>query len=162
GVQDRFTRTLIESAKLVTVPARDRQPFEIGHAYLAPIDHHLLLENGLMRVETGPKEQHWRPCIDVLFKSAAAVYGPRVMGVLLSGMASDGTAGLWHIQKRGGVAIVQDPADAEHRVMPESAVANMTPDFVLPVRDIGAKLVELSEPPAGDGAGRPRILIVED
>src|SRR5262249_43114985 len=83
--------------------------------------------------------------------------------VLLSGMSSDGVAGLWQIKKRGGVAIAQDPRDAEYSVMPDSALANVALDFVLPVSDIGAKLVELCAPPSnGAGIGFPRILIVED
>jgi chemotaxis response regulator CheB len=163
GGRDLFMRTLTERAQLVTSFARDGHPFEPGHAYVAPVDQHLVLENGVVRVEAGPKEQHWRPCIDVLFKSAAAVYGRRVIGVLLSGMATDGTAGLWHIKKRGGVAIVQNPADAEHRVMPERALADVAPDFVLPASGIAAKLVELSAPPSVEGGtGCPRVLIVED
>ena len=163
GGRDLFMRTLTERAQLVTSVARDGHPFEPGHAYVAPVDQHLVLENGVMRVEAGPKEQHWRPCIDVLFKSAAAVYGRRVIGVLLSGMATDGTAGLWHIKKRGGVAIVQDPADAEHPRMPDSACDEVALDYVLPASDIGAKLVELSAPPsAAAGTGCPRVLIVED
>jgi chemotaxis response regulator CheB len=160
---DAFMRILARGTPLVTGPAQDQQRFQAGHAYLARVDCHLVLENGVMRLEPGPKEQHCRPCIDVLFKSAAVTYGRRVIGVLLSGMSSDGTAGLWQIKKRGGVAIVQDPADAECRVMPASAVANVALDFVLPVSDIGAKLVELSAPPSGEaGRGLPRILIVED
>jgi chemotaxis response regulator CheB len=116
-----------------------------------------------MRLERSPKEQHFRPCIDVLFKSAAATYGRRVIGVLLSGMLTDGTAGLWQIKKRGGIAIAQHPNDAEFPVMPDTAAGNVDLDFVLPASDIGARLVELSAPPSGGaGIGSPRILIVED
>jgi chemotaxis response regulator CheB len=143
--------------------ARDGHRFRTGHGYLAPYDRHLTLENGIMRLEQSPKEHHWRPCIDVLFKSAAVTYGRRVIGVLLSGMSSDGTAGLWQIKKRGGIAIVQDPAEAECPAMPKSAVANVAVDFVLPVSEIGPRLVELSAQPSGNaGNGLPRILIVED
>jgi len=159
--EDLFTRLLARSTQLVTGPARDRHPFETGHAYVTPYDRHLVLENGVMCLEQSPKEQHWRPCIDVLFKSAAVTYGRRVIGVLLSGMSSDGTAGLWQIKKRGGVAIVQDPVDAEYSVMLDSALAHVTPDFVLPASAIAAKLVELAGPPSSS-ARRPRILIVED
>jgi chemotaxis response regulator CheB len=128
---------------------------------VAPFNRHLLLENGIMRLEHSPREQLWRPCIDVLFKSAAATYGRRVIGVLLSGLSSDGTAGLWQIKKRGGVAIVQDPADAEYRKMLDSAIADVAVDFVLPVSQISTRLVELTSP--GDAfVGLPRILIVED
>lgn len=163
GAQDALPRILAKSTQLITGPAQDGHRFQAGHAYVAPFDRHLVLENGVMHLEPSPKEHHWRPSIDVLFKSAAVTYGRRVIGVLLSGMASDGTAGLWQIKKRGGVAIVQDPADAQYAVMPNSAVANVVLDFVLPASDIGAKLVELSAPPSGEaGIGSPRILIVED
>jgi chemotaxis response regulator CheB len=159
---DALLRILANGTQLVMRPAQDQQPFHTGHVYMAPAEHHLVLENGMMRLERSPKEQNARPCIDVLFKSAAATYGHRVIGVLLSGMLSDGTAGLWQIKKRGGVAIVQDPTDAQYRMMPDSAIANVPIDFVLPISALGAKLVELSMPPSGAGIGIPRILIVED
>ena len=93
--------------------AVDGQPFERGHAYLAPGGRHLLVERGLMRLEGSPKEVYARPSIDVLFRSAAQAYGRRVVGVILSGALYDGTAGLWEVKKRGGIAIVQDPREAE-------------------------------------------------
>jgi chemotaxis response regulator CheB len=161
--RDGFMQNLASSTQLVTGPAEDGQRFQTGHVYVARAERHLVLENGVMRLEPSPKEQHSRPCIDVLFRSAAATYGRRVIGVLLSGVSSDGTAGLWQIKKRGGVAIVQDPADAEYRAMPDSAVANVALDFVLPAVDIAAKLMELAAlPSGGPGMGFPRILIVED
>jgi len=161
--QDTFLSRLARTTTLVTAAARDGHRFHTGHAYVAPFDHHLLLENGVMRLELSPKEMYSRPCIDVLFKSAAACYGRRVIGVLLSGSSPDGTAGLWHIKKRGGVAIVQDPAEATFPAMPESAIASVPPDFVLGASDIAAKLRELSAPPRSSGGVRvPRILIVED
>jgi chemotaxis response regulator CheB len=163
GAVDSLTARLVSTTALVTGPARDGEPFEAGHVYVTPFDHHLLLDNGLMRLEASPKEQHSRPCIDVLFKSAASTYGRRVIGVLLSGMSSDGTAGLWHIKKRGGLAVVQDPADAKFLPMPASALESVDVDLVLAVSEMGRALVELTAPPAADsGLARPRILIVED
>jgi chemotaxis response regulator CheB len=160
---DTLAQILARRTDLPVSPAQDQQRFQPGHAYMAPIDRHLLLENGVMRLEQSPKEQRWRPCIDVLFKSAAATYGRRVIGVLLSGRLSDGTAGLWQIKKRGGVAIVQDPADAEFPAMPESALDQVAVDFVLPASEIGPKLAELSAAPSDQAGSRvPRILIVED
>jgi two-component system chemotaxis response regulator CheB len=87
---DALLRILANGTQLVMGPAQDQQPFHTGHVYMAPAEHHLVLENGMMRLERSPKEQNARPCIDVLFKSAAATYGHRVIGVLLSGMLSDG------------------------------------------------------------------------
>ena len=103
--------------------ARDREYFEVGHAYLAPPDHHLVLGNGILSLERSPTEQRFRPCIDVLFKSAAYAYGRRVVGVLLSGSwGQDGAAGLWQIKNRGGVTIVQDPSDTTHGQLPQHAI----------------------------------------
>jgi two-component system chemotaxis response regulator CheB len=77
---DTLAQILARRTDLPVSPAQDQQRFQPGHAYMAPIDRHLLLENGVMRLEQSPKEQRWRPCIDVLFKSAAVTYGRRVAG----------------------------------------------------------------------------------
>jgi two-component system, chemotaxis family, protein-glutamate methylesterase/glutaminase len=93
----------------------------------------LVIQNGLIRLEEGPRENGFRPCIDVLFKSAALTYGRRLIGVLLTGaLGSDGAAGLWQIRNRGGIAIVQDPNDAEHPGMPQTAIDNVAVDYLLP------------------------------
>jgi chemotaxis response regulator CheB len=161
GFEDTFASRLRISTPLITDLAEDGLPFRAGHAYLAPFDHHLLLENGVMRLEQSPREMHSRPCIDVLFKSAAAAYGRRVIGVLLSGSSVDGSAGLWLIKKRGGIAVIQDPAEAQFRFMPENAIASITPDFVLPLSRIATTLMELARP-ARMASDSPKILIVED
>jgi two-component system chemotaxis response regulator CheB len=146
-----------------TYMARDLQQFQQGDIYVCPGDQYLSLENGVMRVEHSPKESLYRPSVNGLFRSAAHAYGRRVIGVLLSGMLDDGSAGLWHIKKHGGVTIVQDPAEAEFSSMPQSAVDNVAVDYVLPISQIASKLAELVSG-YGDGmaAGPPRILIVED
>jgi chemotaxis response regulator CheB len=160
---EMLTRILAEKSRLAIEPAEDRRRFEMGHGYVTPYDRHLSLENGVMRVELSPREHHSRPCIDVLFKSAAATYGRRVIGVLLSGMSGDGTAGLWRIKSRGGITIVVDPADTHYDIMPATALAEVAVDFVLPVAKIGPKLADLCTRPANEvRTARPRILIVED
>lgn len=133
------------------LPARhpvDRAPFAPGQIYVAPPDHHLLVERGFVRVVRGPKENRCRPAIDPLFRTAARTYGPRVIGVVLTGVLDDGTAGLRAVKQRGGLAVVQHPADALYPGMPSSAIANVTPDYVLPLARIGDLLIELARTPA--------------
>jgi two-component system, chemotaxis family, protein-glutamate methylesterase/glutaminase len=123
----------------------DGESIEMGKIYIAPPDHHLLLESGRIRLTKGPKENRFRPAIDPLFRSAAYAYGPRVVGVVLSGALDDGTAGLWAIKDRGGIAVVQDPAEAEQSSMPASALANVQVDHCVPVSEIPPLLVGLTQ-----------------
>ncbi len=115
-----------------------------GRTYLAPGgQRHLMLDRGKIRLEHGPRENRSRPSIDALFRTASYAYGPRVIGVVLTGNLDDGSAGLADIKKRGGVAVVQDPDDAFARSMPASAIESTEVDFVLPVSEIGPRLVGL-------------------
>jgi two-component system chemotaxis response regulator CheB len=123
--------------------AESGQPIELGHLYLAPPDRHLLVRDGNLLVTKGPRENHYRPAADALFRSAAAYYGARVIGVVLTGMLHDGTAGLEFIKRCGGLALVQDPHDAEYASMPESALRNVDIDDVVPIARMGARLEEL-------------------
>jgi len=124
--------------------ASDRRTFRPGRVYLAPPDHHLMVEaNGRMRVTRGPKENRARPAVDPLFRSAALAFGSRVIGVVLSGGLDDGTAGLRGIKMCGGIAIVQDPADALVDSMPATALRHVSVDYSRPAREIGPLLAEL-------------------
>lgn len=131
--------------------AIDREPIVPGHIYIAPPDHHLIVRNGFVRVVAGPRENGHRPAIDPLFRSAARTYGPQVVGVVLSGVLDDGTAGLVAIKSRGGVAVVQDPADALYPGMPENALSQTEADYVLPVSEMGPQLEQLAQDPAPRG-----------
>jgi two-component system, chemotaxis family, protein-glutamate methylesterase/glutaminase len=126
----------------VLVPA-DGDPIVSGRIYIAPNDHHILLERGYIRIAKGPKENRFRPALDPLFRSAAYVYGTRVIGVVLSGALDDGTAGLWTIKLRGGTAIAQEPSDAGVRGMPLSALNNVDIDYKLPAAEMGELLGRL-------------------
>ena len=119
------------------------EPVRMGRIYVAPPDHHLLLEKHTMRISRGPRENRFRPAIDPLFRSAAHAYGPRVIGVILSGALDDGSAGLWTVKEYGGLAVVQDPRDAEVSSMPESAIQAAKTDYVVPVDDMARLLAEL-------------------
>ena len=106
-------RLLERAGPLPASNARDWEEIRPGHIYVAPADYHLILEpSGYTRITRGPKENRFRPAVDPLFRSAAAAFGPRVIGVVLTGWLDDGTAGLWAIKERGGTAIVQRPEDA--------------------------------------------------
>ena len=128
---------------LHAVQAEQDAPIVPRNIYVAPPDHHLVLEPGRMCLVRGPVENRHRPAVDALFRTAAAAYGPRVIGVVLSGYLDDGTAGLIAIKHAGGTAIVQDPDDALVPGMPESAIANVDVDYVRPLEEIPELLVSL-------------------
>jgi len=115
-----------------------------GHIYVAPPDRHLLLYEDRVRVTRGPKENLFRPAVDPLFRSAAYSYGDRVIGIILSGALDDGTAGLWTIKNRGGVAIVQDPQEAQMASMPKSAIREVDVDHIVRVEEIGQLIAKLA------------------
>ena len=153
-------RILGRRTKLPVDHPRDGEPIEPTRVYVAPPDHHLLLTRGRIRLANGPRENNHRPSIDTLFRSAAASYGPRVAGVVLSGTRDDGTAGLRAIHDRGGLAIVQDPEEALFPGMPQSALAGDHPDYVLPVGAIGELLSELARHEPGE-EGRSELMTDE-
>ncbi|MBV9215893.1 MAG: chemotaxis protein CheB, partial [Acidobacteria bacterium] len=134
---------------LPAAEGRDGERIENGRIYVAKADHHLVIDGDRLRVSRGPKENRFRPAIDPLFRSAAYSYGKRVIGVILSGALDDGTSGLWEVKRRRGIAIVQDPRDAEIASMPESAMLAADPDHVVPADEIARLLVRLSQQDAG-------------
>lgn len=112
--------------------------------YVAPPDHHLMVEPGVVRLTRGPRENRFRPAIDPLFRSAAQVYGPAAIGVVLSGDLDDGTAGLWAIKQLGGIAIVQDPGEALFPSMPQSALQYVNVDHCVRLSDMASVLNRLA------------------
>jgi len=129
---------------------RDREPLLPGRIYVAPPDRHMLVVGGCVLLTDGARENGMRPAIDPLFRSAAVSFGNRAIGVVLTGALDDGTAGLAAIKNRGGLAVVQDPADAETPSMPESALQHVVVDHMAPLSAMAALLVRLvqEEPPA--------------
>jgi two-component system, chemotaxis family, protein-glutamate methylesterase/glutaminase len=125
--------------------AVDGEEIVFGRIYVAPPDRHLLVAEGHVHLSHGPKENRTRPAINMLFRSAAMAYGPRVIGVVLSGILDDGTLGLWEIKRRGGIAVVQEPDDAEYSEMPASALRNVDIDYRIPLQQLGARLSALSK-----------------
>jgi two-component system chemotaxis response regulator CheB len=138
---------------LSAVMAEHGERITPGRIYVARPDHHLIVEPGRVCLTRGPKENRFRPAVDPLFRSAAQTYGPRVVGVILSGGLDDGTSGLWTIKRLGGTAVVQDPLEAIAPSMPQSALRYVEADYVLPVGRIAPLLVRLVETPADAQAG---------
>jgi two-component system chemotaxis response regulator CheB len=138
---------LSRSGSLPAVIARNGDRLLPGRIYVAPPDHHIVVEPEIVRTTRGPRENRFRPAIDPLFRSAAQVYGPSAIGVILTGNLDDGTAGLWAIKRLGGTAIVQDPEDALFPAMPESALAHVKPDYCVPLEQLAPLLVRLTAEP---------------
>jgi two-component system chemotaxis response regulator CheB len=140
----KFPEILTRAGCIPAAHALDKEPIRPGHIYVAPPDFHLLLRNGTIRLVRGPKENNARPAIDATFRTAARTYGPRVVGVVLSGALDDGTAGLAAIKERGGITLVQDPGDALFPDMPRNAMEAVKIDYCLPTREIASLLVRLA------------------
>jgi two-component system, chemotaxis family, protein-glutamate methylesterase/glutaminase len=143
--ETRLAFILSKAGKLKVVQPKDGEQIKPGMIYVAANDHHLLLEDSKVIVKKGPKENRFRPSIDALFRSAAYVYGSRVIGIVLSGLLNDGTSGLWSIKRLGGVTIIQEPEDAEYPQMPQNVLEYVEVDYTLPVVQMGELVVKLSE-----------------
>jgi len=140
--------------------AADGMEVKPSRVYLAPHDRHLVLQDGNMRVLGGPRENLARPSIDMLFRSAAVDFGPRVIGVLLSGGSGDGEQGLASVQRCGGLTIVQDPKDAEDPDLPNHAL-EPAPDYVIKASGLAALLSSLVESKHEAARPVPRDLEIE-
>ncbi len=147
---------LSRSGVLPATTVRNCEALKAGHIFVPPPDFHLLIEPGVVRVAKGPRENRFRPAIDPLFRTAAQVYGPGAVGVVLTGNLDDGTAGLWTIKQLGGISVVQDPADAMFPSMPTSAIHHVRVDYVLPLSEIPELLLRLATEPVNPAlAGTP-------
>ena len=131
--------------------AVDGEPIRAGRGYVSVPDHHLMVQDGRIRLSRGPRESHARPAIDVLFRSAAHEYGPRAIGVVLTGLLDDGTAGLWAIKDRGGVSIVQSPGEAASPQMPLNALKYVDVDHTVDIADMAPLLERLTAEDAAPG-----------
>ena len=108
-----------------------------GRIYISPPNLHLLVKKGSIILGCGPEENRWRPSIDVLFRSAAAAYSTRAIGVVLTGLMDDGATGMLAIKRSGGTCIVQDPNEAQYPDMPLAVLNNMEVDFSIPLTQMG-------------------------
>lgn len=138
------------SGKLRAAHPADGEPIQRGHIYVAPPDHHLLLEQERVLVKRGSQENRFRPSIDALFRSAAYTYGPRVIGVVLTGALDDGTSGMWSVKRLGGVSIIQQPREAPYPSMPESVHQHVPVDHIVSISQLASLLIELTQENAGE------------
>jgi two-component system, chemotaxis family, protein-glutamate methylesterase/glutaminase len=142
--QDDYHIELYDKKCALTVKeAEDKEPIRTGHVYFAPPNYHLLIEdNQTFSLSTDEKVNYSRPSIDVLFESAADVYGPRLAAIILTGANNDGAEGLRLIKEKGGLVIVQDPQSAEFPFMPAAALQVVNPDFEFGLTEIARWLAE--------------------
>jgi two-component system chemotaxis response regulator CheB len=151
GPEQGLCQFLNKSSSVPVTEPEDKEPVLQAHAYLAPRDYHLLIENRSFALSIDPAVAFARPSIDVLFESAADQYQQRTIGVILTGANRDGARGLAAIRSRGGITVVEDPSSATCREMPDAALAQTNADWVLRLQDIAPRLVQLTE--TGDRVG---------
>jgi two-component system chemotaxis response regulator CheB len=130
--------------------AEDKEPVQAATVYFAPPDYHLLVDSGPRLALSVDEPVHYsRPSIDVLFESAADVYGPRLLGVILTGASQDGAAGLAAVRAAGGITAVQQPGDSFESQLPRAALRLGPADFVLPLREMALLFGSLGAPRGG-------------
>jgi two-component system chemotaxis response regulator CheB len=139
----RLVELLRSHCQLPVVEPEDKQALERGRIYLAPANYHLLVERGSLSLSIDPPVCFARPSIDVLFESAADAYGPRAVGIVLTGSNNDGAAGAAAVKRRGGHVLVQNPSSAERAEAPLAAIEAAVVDEVLDLAHISRRLVEL-------------------
>ncbi len=146
----RFPAVLSKAGPLPAEHGRTAMRIERGRIYVAPPDHHMTVGPiGFIQLDQGPKEHHTRPAVDPLFRSAASIYGSRVIGIILTGGGSDGTKGLIAVEQAGGLAIVQDPGDALDPSMSMSVLLRDNPNLCLPLSEISGVIIREGRCDAG-------------
>jgi two-component system chemotaxis response regulator CheB len=139
-----FAKHLDRETSITVATVCDKQPITPGQVYVAPANYHLLVErNGTLALSTDARVNGSRPSIDVLFESAANVWGPGLMAILLSGASRDGTQGLGAVKTLGGLTVVQDPATAPFSLMPQSAIDAGAAQRMMRLKEIGLRLVQI-------------------
>jgi two-component system chemotaxis response regulator CheB len=152
----QLAQILGTSTSLPVLKAEHGDAIRPGHVYVARPDHHLMVGPGFVQVTRGPMENRFRPSIDVLFRSAALTYGPRVISIVLSGSLDDGASGSYAVKERGGITVVQDPVDATYFDMPVNTMKAVQVDHILPVAEMGQLLVRLTSGDAGESEADER------
>jgi two-component system chemotaxis response regulator CheB len=129
------------------------------HIYIGAPNCHLLVKKDSIILGRGPEENRWRPSIDVLFRSAAAAFSTRAIGVVLTGLLDDGTTGMLAIKRSGGTSIVQDPNEAEYPDMPLSVLDNMEVDFCCPLANMGEIILGITQTTPEDKPAPDDVII---
>jgi two-component system chemotaxis response regulator CheB len=153
---------LHKNTKLKCLHAKTGEPLLPGHIYLAPSDHHLMIDEELkIKVTKGAHENRSRPAINPLFRSAAVAYGSGVIGILLTGYLDDGTAGLKVIKRCGGICVVQNPEDAEYPDMPNNAINEVQVDYIVPITEMGGLIYQLISRKILKSPAIPKDILIE-
>ena len=157
----RLAQVLDRTSQLTVRFAEDGDTIRPGTLLIAPPDRHLLLQRERVMLSQGPRENLWRPSIDVLFRSAAVSFSTRTIGVILSGVLDDGASGLSAIHRCGGIAIAQHPADAAYPEMPEAALRATPEARLMTCSELPATLEELVRQPAAPPPPIPDQILLE-
>jgi two-component system chemotaxis response regulator CheB len=150
-----------KNSKLKCQLATAKTPIKAGHVFIASPDTHLLVKQDHILIGRGPAENRFRPSIDVLFRSVAAAFAERSIGIILTGYLNDGAAGMWAIGQSGGHTIVQDPNEAEYPDMPLSVLDAMEVDYSIPLKDMGGAVLAIIKNKKLNGLEPPSIVIAE-
>jgi two-component system chemotaxis response regulator CheB len=161
SVSDFLLLKLQPHTSFKTVIATDEMPIERGTIYIAPANGHLVVDENVVMIGNGPRENRWKPSIDVMFRSAAASWSNRVTAIILTGLLDDGTVGMKAVQKSLGICIVQDPNEAEYPDMPVSVLNHLQPDHCLCLHDIGNLLIEITTAVPAEIIPAPPEVIME-
>ncbi|AMJ62092.1 chemotaxis protein CheB [Bosea sp. PAMC 26642] len=161
GNQNLLAGILDSEGTLPASTAVDGEPLQAARVYVAPADHHLVIDGRFIRLGSGPRENMARPAIDPLFRSAGISAGPRAIGVLLSGMLNDGASGLADLKRCGGVTVVQSPLDAVEGEMPRTALLASDVDYRASAGDLAALLIRLVQEEAGPELAPPANVALE-
>jgi two-component system chemotaxis response regulator CheB len=158
GSPSHLPEILADASSLKVSHPIDGEKIRYGHIYVAPPDHHMLIEKERILIKKGPKENRFRPSIDALFRSAAYSWGSRVIGIVLTGILNDGTSGSWSVKRMGGTCIVQDPAEALYPEMPKNVLEYVDVDHIVQISELGTLLAKLTSKTA---TKKPRISLKE-
>jgi two-component system, chemotaxis family, protein-glutamate methylesterase/glutaminase len=155
-------KRLNEIGNITCQHAKNGAKLKPGNLYLAPSDHHLMI-NGKhsILITKGAHENRARPAIDTLFRSAAVAFGNGLIGIIMTGYLDDGTAGMKAIKRCGGICIVQDPADADYPDMPNNVLNNVDVDYSLPINKMGELLYKLIPEKLGNRIPVPEDILTE-